>query len=107
MRAHQEKGDVMTEYRVNLEAVTEQARTRRPTRPVEPLATKAVESVTLPQLYTPSEAAAYLRISTSAVRYRLESGELPGRKHCGRWLIRAVDLIAFVEPSNQLSEGSK
>ena len=94
----------MTEYTVNLDAVMEARRSRRATRKPEPTVAKAVESVTLPQLYSPAEAAAYLKISVSAVRYRLETGELPGRKHCGRWLIRAVDLVKFVEPSNQPPE---
>ena len=97
----------MSEYAVNLEAVMEAGRSHRATRRPEPIVTKAIESVTLPQLYSPAEAAACLKISVSAVRYRLETGELPGREHCGRWLIRAVDLVRFVEPSNQPSAGSR
>ncbi len=54
----------------------------------------------LPQLLTPDEAAAYLGVSPYTVRQRLKDGEIPGRKHGARWLIRVVDLVAFVEPNN-------
>jgi excisionase family DNA binding protein len=54
----------------------------------------------LPQLLTPEEAAQYLGVSSYTVRQRLKAGELPGRKHGARWLIRVVDLAAYVEPNN-------
>lgn len=54
----------------------------------------------LPQLLTPEEAAQYLGISSYTVRERLKRGEIPGRKHGARWLIRAADLAAYVEPNN-------
>jgi excisionase family DNA binding protein len=54
----------------------------------------------LPQLVTPDEAASYLGISPYTVRARLNSGAIPGRKHGARWLIRVVDLAAYVEPNN-------
>ena len=54
----------------------------------------------LPQLVTPDEAAAYLGVSPYTVRARLNSGAIPGRKHGARWLIRVVDLAAYVEPNN-------
>ena len=57
-------------------------------------------SVVLPQLVTPEEAADYLGISAYTVRERLKRGELPGRKHGSRWLVRVVDLAAYVEPNN-------
>jgi excisionase family DNA binding protein len=55
----------------------------------------------LPQLLTPDEAAEYLGISAYTVRQRLKIGEIPGRKHGARWLIRVVDLIQYVEPNNR------
>jgi len=57
-----------------------------------------VNSMPLPQLLTPEEAAPYLRVSAYTVRQRLKSGELPGRKHGSRWLIRVVDLESYVNP---------
>jgi excisionase family DNA binding protein len=59
-----------------------------------------IAGVRLPQLVTPEEAAAYLGISPYTVRERLKEGTLPGRKHGARWLIRVVDLVAYVEPNN-------
>lgn len=59
-----------------------------------------VEAMPLPQLYTPEEAASYLGVSAYTVRARLQTGEIPGRKCGGRWLIRAVDLASYVEPNN-------
>jgi len=57
----------------------------------------------LPQLLNPDEAAAYLGVSAYTVRERLKRGDLPGRKHGSRWLIRVVDLAAYVEPNNLVS----
>jgi excisionase family DNA binding protein len=54
----------------------------------------------LPQLMSPDDAAEYLGVSAYTVRQRLKSGEIPGRKHGARWLIRVVDLIHYVEPNN-------
>ena len=54
----------------------------------------------LPQLMTPDDAAVYLGVSGYTVRQRLKSGEIPGRKHGARWLIRVVDLVQYVEPNN-------
>ena len=54
----------------------------------------------LPQLMTPDDAAEYLGVSAYTVRQRLKSGEIPGRKHGSRWLIRVVDVIHYVEPNN-------
>jgi excisionase family DNA binding protein len=54
----------------------------------------------LPQLMSPEEAAKYLGVSAYTVRERLKRGEMPGRKHGARWLIRVVDLIHYVEPDN-------
>ncbi len=54
----------------------------------------------LPQLVSPEEAAEYLGVSAYTVRDRLKRGELPGRKHGARWLIRVVDLVQYVEPNN-------
>lgn len=59
-----------------------------------------VGEMPLPQLMTPDEAAEYLGVSAYTVRQRLKSGEIPGRKHGARWLIRVVDLIHYVEPNN-------
>ena len=64
-------------------------------------ASHAIESdLPLPQLVTPEEAAHYLGVSPYTVGERLKSGEIPGRKHGSRWLIRVVDLTAYVEPNN-------
>jgi len=60
----------------------------------------SVHAPLLPQLVTPEEAAAYLGVSPYTVRERLKQGDLPGRKHGSRWLIRVVDLAAYVEPNN-------
>lgn len=60
-------------------------------------------SLALPQLLTPEEVASYLGVSAYTVRLRLKSGELRGRKHGARWLIRVVDLVAYVEPNNVIS----
>lgn len=54
----------------------------------------------LPQLMTPDGAALYLGVSGYTVRQRLKCGEIPGRKHGARWLIRVVDLVQYVEPNN-------
>jgi excisionase family DNA binding protein len=66
----------------------------------QPAASMLIAPVHLPQLVTPEEAAAYLGISPYTVRERLKEGSLPGRKHGARWLIRVVDLVAYVEPNN-------
>jgi len=68
-------------------------RRRRPRR-------TSLHELPLPQLVTPEEAAEYLGVSAYTVRHRLNCGELPGRKHGARWLIRVVDLAAYVEPNN-------
>ena len=54
----------------------------------------------LPQLLSPEEVARYLGVSSYTIRERLKCGELPGRKHGARWLVRTVDLIQYVEPNN-------
>jgi len=59
-----------------------------------------VADLSLPQLLSPDEAAAYLGVSSYTVRQRLNAGEIPGRKHGSRWLIRVIDLAAYVEPNN-------
>ncbi len=59
-----------------------------------------IPDLPLPQLLTPEEAAQYLGVSSFTVRQRLKDGEIPGRKHGARWLIRVVDLAAYVEPNN-------
>ncbi len=60
----------------------------------------SVGATPLPQLISPEEAAEYLGISAYTLRERLKSGEIPGRKHGSRWLIRVVDLAQYVEPNN-------
>lgn len=57
-------------------------------------------SLPLPQLVSPEVVAEYLGVSPYTVRERLKNGELPGRKHGSRWLIRVVDLVNYVEPNN-------
>lgn len=57
-----------------------------------------VRSLPLPQLCTLNQVADYLGISEYTVRRRLKSGDLPGRKRGSRWLVRVVDLAAYVEP---------
>lgn len=54
----------------------------------------------LPQLMSPEEVAGYLGISAFTVRQRLKAGDIPGRKHGARWLVRVVDLEAYVAPNN-------
>ena len=54
----------------------------------------------LPQLLSPEEVAHYLGVSSYTIRERLKRGEIPGRKHGARWLIRTRDLIDYVEPNN-------
>lgn len=61
---------------------------------------RCLTDLPLPQLATPEEAAEYLGISPYTVRQRLKSGELAGRKHGARWLIRVADLASYVEPNN-------
>jgi excisionase family DNA binding protein len=51
-------------------------------------------------LLTPEEVALYLGVSEYTVRERLKNGDLPGRKHGAKWLIRVVDLVRYVEPNN-------
>jgi excisionase family DNA binding protein len=75
------------------------AKTRRQHRHTR-IAPVVAHDLALPQLLSPEEAASYLGVSTYTVRQRLKDGEIPGRKHGARWLIRVVDLIAFVEPNN-------
>jgi len=60
----------------------------------------SVGAMPLPQLVSPEEAAKYLGVSVYTIRDRLKQGEIPGRKHGARWLIRVVDLIHYVEPNN-------
>jgi excisionase family DNA binding protein len=59
-----------------------------------------ITGMPLPQLMTPDEAAEYLGVSAYTVRERLKNGDIPGRKHGARWLIRVVDLVQYVEPNN-------
>ena len=63
----------------------------------------SISDLSLPQLITPEEAARYLGISPHTVRRRLSEGELPGRKHGAKWLIRVVDLEAYVTPNNRVA----
>ncbi len=60
----------------------------------------SVGAMSLPQLVSPDEAAEYLGVSAYTIRERLKHGEIPGRKHGARWLIRVVDLAHYVEPNN-------
>jgi excisionase family DNA binding protein len=60
----------------------------------------SVGAMLLPQLLSPEQASEYLGISAYTIRQRLKKGEIPGRKHGARWLIRVVDLIQYVEPNN-------
>jgi excisionase family DNA binding protein len=60
----------------------------------------AVNPLPLPQLLSPEEVAAYLGVSVYTIRERLKQGEIPGRKHGARWLVRVVDLVQYVEPNN-------
>jgi excisionase family DNA binding protein len=60
----------------------------------------SVGAMPLPQLVSPEDAAKYLGVSAYTIRERLKRGEMPGRKHGARWLIRVVDLIHYVEPNN-------
>jgi excisionase family DNA binding protein len=62
--------------------------------------TSLPSSLPLPQLLTPEEVALYLGVSEYTVRERLKNGDLPGRKHGAKWLIRVVDLVRYVEPNN-------
>ncbi len=58
----------------------------------------------LPQLVSPEVAATYLGISAYTVRQRLKRGEIPGKKHGSRWLIRVQDLADYVRPNNRGEE---
>ncbi len=60
----------------------------------------SVGATSLPQLVSPEEAAKYIGVSAYTIRERLKNGELPGRKHGSRWLIRVIDLANYVEPNN-------
>lgn len=62
--------------------------------------THSVALIPLPQLISANEAAVYLGVSAYTVRERLKTGEIPGKKHGARWLIRVVDLVQYVEPNN-------
>jgi excisionase family DNA binding protein len=62
--------------------------------------TLPMTEMSLPQLMSPDDAAGYLGVSAYTVRERLKNGEIPGRKHGARWLIRVVDLVQYVEPNN-------
>jgi excisionase family DNA binding protein len=50
-------------------------------------------------VYSPAEVAALMNRSSRTVYDMLRTGELPGRQVRGRWLIRKVDLDAFLAPS--------
>jgi len=50
-------------------------------------------------VYSPNEVAALMGRSSRTVYDLLRTGELPGRQVRGRWLIRKVDLDAFLAPS--------
>ena len=63
-------------------------------------ASAAADAQLLPQLLSPEDVANYLGVSAYTVRARLKRGEIPGRKHGARWLIRVADLTAYVEPNN-------
>lgn len=54
----------------------------------------------LPQLMSPEQVAEYLGLSAYTVRNRLKRGEIPGRKHGSKWLIRVADVARYVEPNN-------
>ena len=89
----------MTNYDVRLDQITRRHASRR--QKDSPCHIKeSIDRLDLPQLYSPSEAGAYLGISTDAVLRRLKTGDLPGKKHGRRWCIRAIDLAAYVEPNN-------
>jgi len=91
----------MSEYTVKLENVrSRKARASRHKRTSATSSELKVESVPLPQIYNTDEAAEYLGLSREAVLFRLNKGMLPGKKHLGRWIIRAVDLAEFVAPNN-------
>ena len=62
--------------------------------------TVSADAMLLPQLLSPGQASEYLGISAYTIRERLKRGEIPGRKHGARWLIRVVDLVQYVEPNN-------
>jgi excisionase family DNA binding protein len=49
----------------------------------------------LPDVLTPEEAAAYLRIPVVTVRRALARGELPGALLARRWRVRRADLDAL------------
>jgi excisionase family DNA binding protein len=47
------------------------------------------------EMITPEEASVLLDVSPSRVRQLLRSGELPGRRVGGRWLIDCSDVVAY------------
>jgi excisionase family DNA binding protein len=89
----------MSNYTVKLEGIRSRKRTKA-RREAKGCSAPTVEPTLLPQIYNTEQAAQYLGISPDAVLYRLKKGLLPGRKHGGRWVIRAIDLAQFVEPNN-------
>lgn len=58
---------------------------------------QAGRTVSLPQLLSVDEAAAYLRLDASTVRRHLRNGELPGTQIGGRWYISAAALAERFE----------
>ena len=91
----------MNNYSVNLEGVRNRRSSTQRRQHVATMEKVQIESIPLPQIYSTDEAAAYLGLSREAVMYRLNKGLLPGKKHLGRWTIRAIDLAKFVEPNNK------
>lgn len=61
----------------------------------------------LPDLYTPEEVAARLKVSRRAVYQWLATGKLRGMKAGQGWRITEADLIAFMQVSSETIETSK
>jgi excisionase family DNA binding protein len=59
-----------------------------------------VAAVSLPQLWTIDEAAAYLRRSPETVRLMLVRGEIPGVKLARRWFVNVDALEDQIEAAS-------
>lgn len=60
-------------------------------------AVEALRALSLPDICRVEDIAAHLKISQSAVRRLLRTGDIPGRRVGRRWLVSRLALLRWVE----------
>jgi excisionase family DNA binding protein len=61
----------------------------------------------LPEVMTPAEVAAWLRVDLNTVETLIEDGKLPAVKVGGEWRVSRADLLAFVDAGGDSEAGSQ